>query len=117
MANVFDQMPPTTYPERVWFYAGFWWRVLAWTIDGLILSAADLLLQAVAGDEPLWNGNLGQPRGGLLHVSDVVMTHSWMLPLPDLLSLVMFVVQVAYFAMLESSPGRRRSASASAACA
>ncbi len=77
--------------------------MLAWAIDSLILSAADLLLEAAAGDGPLWNGDMGQRRGGLLHVSDVVVTNAWTLPPPSWLSLVLFLIQAGYFALLESS--------------
>ena len=102
MANVFDQVSSTA-PERVWGYVGFWWRVLAWAIDSLILSAADLLLQAAAGQGQPWSGDMAQHRGGLLHVSDLVVTHSWTLPPPNWLDLMLFVTQAGYFALLESS--------------
>lgn len=39
----FYGMQPGT-PAPVWIYAGFWWRVWAFLIDGIILGAIETVL-------------------------------------------------------------------------
>ncbi len=41
---------PAEPPERlVWTYAGFWWRVLAWLLDSVILALAGSLIGVLTG--------------------------------------------------------------------
>ncbi len=119
MANVFDQVPPTSagpfQPQaeweagRVWGYAGFWWRVLAWVIDSLILSFADVLLHRAFGGGPLGVTGFRPDRGAAVsHISDVA---GFAMPMPGtwhptgswLITAFGLLLQVAYFALLESS--------------
>ena len=119
MANVFDQVPPPSQPSdpwaspagRVWGYAGFWWRVLAWAIDNAILGFCTLLIDDLLGASP-WR-RLGIPSGGgsIVNISDTIdlttrqassleWGHHLGLGWPDLIGLLL---PVAYYAGLESS--------------
>jgi uncharacterized RDD family membrane protein YckC len=120
MVNAFDQVsPPTPVPagsgpvwshsERVWGYAGFWWRVLAWLIDSLILTAATLLLDTLIGGSlfsaigvpPSSNGHLFNI--GYVLADTVQMTQVWHSPLLIWSNLVGLLLPLAYYALLESS--------------
>lgn len=124
MANVFDQAAPSDplpagfYPDadRVWGYAGFWWRVLAWLIDGIILSVIDWPLQLLVGDGSInWNSthtNSGAPVSNISTIAMVTsnlgssVTSSWHTQtphLPGLATLIAIVIQLAYFTLMESS--------------
>ena len=126
MANVFDQVPPTptasaaeTYwlhNDRVWGYSGFWWRVLAWLIDSLILSFATLLIGRLLGTGLLGGilgGGAAAPAtggGNLLNVAYLVTpADSLQMSLPGHMpsfgwqNLIELVVSAAYFSLLESS--------------
>ncbi len=101
--------PGWDHPDRVWGYAGFWWRVLAWTIDSAILSALAVLLHQLLGGSAL--GLIGvhpSPSGvlnvGYLTVADAVQPPGWHLRPPGLVNLVSLLVPIAYYALLESSP-------------
>ncbi len=108
MANVFNQVRQPGHAERVWGYAGFWWRVLAWLIDSLILGAAGIVIQlafghsgvAPSGDGRIWHAGSMIPISlapvVTMHVSRSV-TGGW------LITMVGFVLQGAYFTLLESS--------------
>ena len=115
MANVFDQMhapPPSPVPfgpapDRVWGYAGFWWRVLAWFIDSLILGSATLFIDQALGIGRFGHvGILPGSGGNIINVSDSVdmtMNQSLAGPAfgwPDLIGLLL---PIAYYALLESS--------------
>lgn len=120
MVNAFDQLapasaqpigagPPLVRSDQVWGYAGFWWRVLAWMIDSLILSLVTLLIDRLAGGGLF--GAVGVPAapdGSLFNISDVpaaaVQVGQFWHPSPptwpDLFGLLLPVV---YYALLESS--------------
>lgn len=76
-------VPP---PPSLLHYAGFWWRVLAWFLDGLVLTAIFALLVG-AGDpgamcvvigwlysalmeSSRWQGTLGKRACGLVVVDE-----------------------------------------------
>ncbi len=120
MANVFDQVQTPApsvpgpqfgvlaHPDRVWGYAGFWWRALAWLIDSLILSSVTMLVHAVAGGSPLEMIRTNPAGGHLFDVSYVAadsmtVTQTWQLHAPGWPSLLTLLLPIAYYALLESS--------------
>ena len=124
MANVFDQVQNPApafpgprsgglvHPERVWGYAGFWWRVLAWAIDSAILSTATMLIHAAAGGSPLdmirtpspgHVLNIGYVSGGVMSADSMRIAHTWQLHAPAWPSLLTLLLPIAYFTLLESS--------------
>ena len=107
--------------DHVWGYAGFWWRVLAWAVDSMILSAASLTIRALLGGNPLGMVRTPSP-GHLLNVSFATgssipadgmrMAQAW--PLSDVPAwvpnwapgwpgLIALLLPIAYYALLESS--------------
>ncbi len=124
MVNAFDQVsPPSPLPagsgpvwshaDRVWGYAGFWWRVLAWLIDSVILSMATLLLDRLIGGSlfsaigvpPSSNGHLFNIRYVPDYVSGdtVQMSQFSHLPVLAWTDLLGLLLPLAYYALLESS--------------
>ena len=122
MANVFDQMQPpdqqasrrTPWPpresERVWGYAGFWWRALAWFIDSLILAAAEMAIRLAFGHSslaPTGGGDIWHAREMIsvaLRQTDAANQAAWNANADLLISLVGLLLQAGYFTVLESSP-------------
>lgn len=125
MVNVFDQAqaaspsapaaagPAWFHPERVWGYAGFWWRTLAWTIDSLILSVVTLLIDRTAGGR-IGGGGVGPAStGNLLNVAytadpaapgdSLMVVHGVHFPTLGWPELVGLLLPIAYFTLLESS--------------
>ena len=121
MVNAFDQVSPASsvplgagpnqvQSDQVWGYAGFWWRVLAWLIDSLILSFVTLVLDRLAGGSLFSTmGVPADPHGGSLFnisyipVETVQLSQFWHPPVltwPDLLGLLLPAV---YYSVLESS--------------
>ncbi len=105
---------PAEPPDRlVWAYAGFWWRVLAWFLDSVILALVDSLIGLLTGLKQL--GTRFEPSGGgdttaasFTPASAMVQGTSFALPghlhfHGGGLSLVSLVLTMAYFALLESS--------------
>ena len=120
MANVFDQVQTPApsvpgpqfgglaHPERVWGYAGFWWRVLAWLIDSSILSTATVLVHAAVGGSPLDMIRTNPGAGHLFNISyttadSVQVVQAWQLHAPGWPSLLTLLLPIAYYALLESS--------------
>ena len=129
MANVFDQVQAPApafpgprsgapgsgtlvHPERVWGYAGFWWRVLAWAIDSAILSSVTMLIRAAVGGNPLdmirtpspgHVLNIDYVTGGVMPADSMQVAHAWQLHAPGWPSLLALLLPIAYFALLESS--------------
>ena len=126
--NAFDQVPPPPpgprpgprlgpgagwdHPDRVWGYAGFWWRVLAWAIDSAILSAIAVLLHQLLGGGALGIIGVHPSPGGVLNVgyvggtsvADATQPPQWHLRAPGPVNLISLLVPFAYYALLESSP-------------
>ena len=107
-----QQGPPGSGTDRVWGYAGFWWRVLAWLIDSAVLWTIETVLSLVVGGRHFGISNDGTPdQGGISNVSwspQPAALHSWGLQhwhvtSPGLADLVAFVVPLLYFTLLESS--------------
>ena len=115
LANVFDQVQatpqaagPTVGPVgMVWGYAGFWWRVLAWSIDNLILGVATLLIEEAVGLGSLGRLDLRPGSGGnIVNVSDTMdmtLHHAARFPGIGWSDLIGLLLPVAYYALLESS--------------
>ena len=107
--------PGWDHPDRVWGYAGFWWRVLAWTIDSAILSAIAVLLHQLLGGGLGMIGVHPSPSGvlnvgylsGAGYVSgaaaDALQPTTWHFRPPGLVNLVSLLVPIGYYALLESS--------------
>ena len=98
--------------DRVWGYAGFWWRVLAWAIDSTILSAIAVLLHQLLGGGALGMIGVHPSPGGLLNVGYVtggvtttaaLPPNAWQLRPPSPVNLVSLLVPITYYALLESS--------------
>ncbi len=126
MANVFDQVqaptpfPPASgpgagpgHPERVWGYAGFWWRVLAYLIDSVILVAASMLVRGLFAGNLIAVNKAGPTSNSLFKISDlggampadsVQLTHMWQLQTLGWPGLIGLLLPIAYFTLLESSP-------------
>ncbi len=105
--------PGWDHPDRVWGYAGFWWRVLAWSIDSAILSAIAVLLHQLLGGSALGLIGVHPSPSGVLNVGYLTaadasqtsgQTPGWHLRPPGLVNLVGLLVPIAYYALLESSP-------------
>ena len=102
------------HPDRVWGYAGFWWRVLAWSIDSAILSSIAVLLHQLLGGGLGLIGVHPSPSGvlnvsyvsgaGYVTAADALPPTAWHLRPPGLVNLVGLLVPIAYYALLESSP-------------
>ncbi len=103
---------PVAPPDRlVWTYAGFWWRVLAWFLDSVILALADSLIGLVTGLRQI--GPRFDPSGGdaAMAVSFTpAMAQGTQFAIPGHLhlhggglSLVSLLLAIAYFTLLESS--------------
>ncbi len=99
------------HPDRVWGYAGFWWRVLAWAIDSAILSAVAVLLHQLLDGGATGLIGVHPSTTGVLNVgylseaaADAGPRAAWQLRPPSLGNLVSLLVPIAYYALLESSP-------------
>ena len=111
MANVFDQMRPEqmAHSERVWGYAGFWWRVAAWAVDSAVLACAEILIQLAFGhsgathDAAIPSSSIREVIPIAFSGGDASTSASWSVAASWLLTIASFLVQAAYFALLESS--------------
>ncbi len=103
---------PAEPPERlVWAYAGFWWRVLAWLLDSVILALADALVGLATGLRQV--GIHMEPSGdepATAAAFTPAALHSVQFPMPGHLhvhggglSLLSLLLAIAYFVLLESS--------------
>ncbi len=103
---------PAEPPERlVWTYAGFWWRVLAWFLDTVILGLADALIGLATGLRQV--GTRFDPSGGDAATAAAftpAMAQGTHFAMPGHLhlqggglSLVSLVLAIGYFVLLESS--------------
>jgi uncharacterized RDD family membrane protein YckC len=117
--------PPRLAPSSEWYYAGFWWRVMALYIDNLILQAAigaivqvSPLHDRVMAAAKLANGPPGQNKVAnadqAIEQFKTAMEKTFALVVADPLLVVMFVILVGasylaiwlYRALLESSPAQ-----------
>ncbi|WP_428375890.1 RDD family protein [Lichenicoccus sp.] len=127
--NAFDQASATSSPwqpppplkhgpqgpnaDRVWCYAGFWWRVLAWLIDSAVLWTVESAIGSLAGRPRfgIRNDATTPDQGAISNVAYTMqpeVMHSWGLQhwhvtAPGLADLLAFVVPLLYFTLLESS--------------
>ena len=103
---------PAEPPDRlVWAYAGFWWRVLAWFLDSVILALADSLIGLLT--ELRQVGTSFEPPGGDAATAvsfTPAMAQGTQFAIPGHLhvhggglSLVSIALAIAYFVLLESS--------------
>ena len=121
MVNAFDQVSPASSspadarPDRiesdlVWGYAGFWWRVLAWMIDSLILSFVTVLLDRLVGGSLFSSmGVPAAPNGSLFNIAyipadTVQLSQLWHPPVLAWSDLLGLLIPLVYYALLESSP-------------
>ena len=103
---------PAEPPDRlVWTQAGFWWRVLAWLLDSVILALADSLIGVLTGLRQL--GTRFGPYGGAATPASFTraVAQGTQSAMPGHLhfhggglSLVSLLLAIAYFTLLESSP-------------
>ena len=121
MVNAFDQLSPPpaasgpgsgpvwSHSDRVWGYAGFWWRALAWVIDSLILSVATVLIERTVGGSLASSIGVAPASGGsLLNIAyfpagTVQLTQFWQTPVLAWTDLIGLLLPAAYYALLESS--------------
>ena len=103
---------PAEPPERLaWTYAGFWWRVLAWLLDSVILSLASSLIGLLTGLRQVGIRFEPSVAGRAAAVSFMpAVAQGVQFPVPGHLhvlggglSLVSLLLAIAYFALLESS--------------
>ncbi len=89
-----------------WYYAGFWWRVLAWAIDTLVLAVAEGLIGLATGLHQLGISTTAPSESG--PISDVAYS-GVTLAVPAFhlvgggLTLLALLLNLAYFSVLESS--------------
>ncbi len=97
---------PTAPGGLAWYYAGFWWRVLAWMIDSMVLAAVDELIGFTTGLSQI--GVSTNPQSDAGPVSNIAYS-SLSLSMPAVhlvgggLTLVTVLLNLAYFSLLESS--------------
>ena len=114
-------LAPRTGPAApgglAWYYAGFWWRVLAWMIDSVVLAVTDELIGFATGLSQIGiSTSLPSDAGP---VSNVAYS-SLSLSMPTVhvvgggLTLVTVLLNLAYFSLLESS--RRQATLGKLAC-
>ena len=97
----------------VWSYAGFWWRVLAWLIDALVLTTVEYVFALASGmRQPGMSVDDDQT---VRQVSDIAFTRivpadDWSMSLPgtwhlhgSLMSVIGLVLTIGYFVLMESS--------------
>jgi len=104
-------LPATTPDGRIWSYAGFWWRVLAFILDSLLLWLVDFAIAAASGWHSL---TFGTDTDSVQAVADV----AWHPGLADVagphwystshwhgggLTLAVSLLSALYFILLESS--------------
>ncbi len=103
---------PAEPPERlVWTYAGFWWRVLAWLLDSVILGLVASLIGWLTGLRQVGIRFEPSDAGPATAVSFTPMVAQGVqFPVPGHLhvgggglSLVSLLLAIAYFTLLESS--------------
>ncbi|MGI4744783.1 MAG: RDD family protein [Janthinobacterium lividum] len=95
-------------PGLVWNYAGFWWRLLAWMVDCLVLSAAEYALGIATGlrQVGLTTNNDDQSAR---QISDIAYSTSFSYPASGWhlhgggLSALGLVLTIGYFVLMESS--------------
>nr|WP_321983504.1 RDD family protein [uncultured Lichenicoccus sp.] len=112
-ASPWQHGAPGVGPDRVWGYAGFWWRVLARLIDGFVLLAAESVLALVVGAPRFGISNdvTVPDQGGISNVAYTLQPEAlhvwspgnWHVTGPGFADLVTFVVPLLYFTLLESS--------------
>lgn len=95
-------------PGQVWSYAGFWWRVLAWLLDSVVLAAAEFGLGIVTGLQHV-GLTIDNDDQSVRQVSDISYTTSfhyspsaWHLHGGGL-SLLGLILTIGYFVLMESS--------------
>ncbi len=104
-------LPGTPFPgaapdARAWYYAGFWWRVLAWIIDAAVLAVVNGLIGLATGLRQIGISTTPAPDSGA--VSNVAYSSlSVSAPSGHLahggLTLLSMLLSLAYYALLESS--------------
>ena len=102
--------PPGMMPiPMVLGYAGFWWRVLAWFVDSLIISTAEFVIGLVTGLRQVGLGLVDDHD--VRQVSDVAYTVQFGVPAGaghwrwhgGGLTAVGLALTISYFVLLESS--------------
>ena len=104
---------PGAGPDRVWGYAGFWWRALAHVIDGFVLFAAQLAIGRVVGGPRfgISNDTSMPDQGGIQNAAYMMRPEAlqtwphghWHVTGPGVADLLTFLVPLLYFTLLESS--------------
>ncbi|WP_419729808.1 RDD family protein [Lichenicola sp.] len=107
-------LPSSATGAMVLSYAGFWWRVLAWLIDGMVLTAVEYVFGLASGmRQPYVTTNDDQ---AVRQISDIAYTtrvassEAWSVAWPgtwhmhgSLMSLLVLVLTLGYFVLMESS--------------
>ncbi len=103
---------PAEPPDRlVWTYAGFWWRVLAWFLDSVILGLADSLIGLATGLRqvgPRFDSGADDAATAVSFTPAMAQGTHFVIPghlhlHGGGLSLVSLLLAIAYFTLLESS--------------
>jgi uncharacterized RDD family membrane protein YckC len=98
--------------RTMWQFAGFWWRALAFMVDGIVLAAMRWALRAGTGLDDLHVTFGTHEAGGISNIAYVPVQFSARYPeFGDIhlhgsswLSLASLLLGVAYFVLLEASP-------------
>ncbi len=102
----FPATPPHDAGALAWYYAGFWWRVLAWFIDVVALSVVNWLLGLVTGLRQLGvSTTLPSDSGPVSNVaySDVSVALPSFHLVGGGLTLAAVLLHLAYYSLFEAS--------------
>ena len=102
----FSATPPHDAGALAWYYAGFWWRVLAWFIDAMALSVVNWLFGLATGLRQLGLSTTPSDSGA---VSNVAYSSGMSVAMPSFhvvgggLTLLTILVNLAYYSLFEAS--------------
>ena len=102
----FPASPPHDAGALAWYYAGFWWRVLAWFIDVVALSVVNWLFGLATGLRQLSVSTTPSDSGV---VSNVAYSSGMSVAMPSFhmvgggLTLLTILVNLAYYSLFEAS--------------
>lgn len=95
-------------PGQAWTYAGFWWRLLAWVVDWMVLGAAQYALGVATGLRQV-GVTMEDDDQPARQISDIAYSTSFSYPGSGWhlhgggLSVLGLILTIGYFVLMESS--------------
>jgi len=95
-------------PGLAWTYAGFWWRLLAWLVDWMVLASAEYALGVATGLRQV-GLTIDNDDQSTRQVSDIAYSASYYYPTSGwhlhggALSALGLILTIGYFVLMESS--------------